>query len=72
MELSGIGRVLIAVGVLVVMVGVLLVIGSKLGIGRLPGDVSFSWGSARFYVPLATSLLLSVILTVVLNLWLRR
>ena len=41
-------------------------------LGRLPGDLSFEWGGARVYMPLATSILLSVVLTIILNLLLRR
>lgn len=72
MDLSGIGRVLIAMGLVAVVVGALFVVGAKLGVGRLPGDVSFSWGSVKVFAPLATCLLLSLLLTVVVNLLLRR
>jgi hypothetical protein len=41
-------------------------------IGRLPGDLSFERGGVKIYFPLATSIILSVILTMILNLWLRR
>ena len=36
------------------------------------GDLSFEWGGARVYMPLATSILLSIVLTIILNLLLRR
>ena len=36
-------------------------------LGRLPGDISIERGNFRFYAPIATSLLLSVLLTIVLN-----
>jgi hypothetical protein len=39
---------------------------------RLPGNFSFQSGGARIYIPRATSLLLSIVLTIVLNLILRR
>jgi hypothetical protein len=40
--------------------------------GRLPGDIAISRGPVSCFIPLATSLLLSIILTVLLNLWARR
>lgn len=72
MELSGIGRVLVVVGLLVALVGFAFVVGSRLGLGRLPGDLTFRWGSTRVFAPLATSLVVSLVLTVVINLFLRR
>ncbi len=72
MEVTSIGKVLIAIGVVVVLLGVLLVVGGALGLGRLPGDFSFRKGNVRVFVPLATCLVLSVVLTLVLSLFNRR
>ncbi|MGH9153059.1 MAG: DUF2905 domain-containing protein [Acidimicrobiales bacterium] len=72
MDASGIGRVLLVVALVAGVAGALLLIGSALGLGRLPGDLSFGRGNSRVYVPLATSILVSVVATVVLNLVLRR
>lgn len=60
--------VLILAGVALVAVGLLAAAGRRLGLGRLPGDLRVARGPVRFYAPLGTSLLLSVILTVALNL----
>jgi hypothetical protein len=62
------GRWLIAIGGVLVLIGILVIAGGRLGLGRLPGDLRWSRGNVRVYVPLGTSLLLSIILTVVLNL----
>lgn len=70
--MSDIGRVLVLFGLLLVVVGGVLVVGGRLGLGRLPGDLRFGSGGTRVYVPLGTSLLVSVVLTVVLNLLFRR
>ena len=59
---------LILGGVSLVVVGLLSRAGGGRGLGRLPGDVRAQRGPITFYSPLGTSLLLSVILTVVLNL----
>ena len=72
MDVSQIGRVLLVVAAVAGVAGALLLGASALGLGRLPGDLSFGRGNVRVYVPLATSVLLSVIATVVLNALLRR
>jgi hypothetical protein len=58
-----VGKILIVVGLVIAAVGVLVSLG--LPLGRLPGDISYRRGSFGFYFPLATSILLSVILTLV-------
>ena len=71
MDLPSLGRVLIVVGVVLAVVGVLMTLGAKIpGLGRLPGDIVVERGSFRLYIPLATSILLSLVLTGVL--WLLR
>ncbi len=66
------GRLLIAVGVVLVIAGLVFVFGRPLRLGSLPGDLSFSGRNWQIAIPLGTSLLLSVVLTIVLNLFLRR
>ena len=60
-DVGGLGRVLIIIGLAVAVVGVLLTVG--LPIGRLPGDVTVRGDGWTVYVPIATSILLSVALT---------
>ena len=55
------GKLLVIVGVLIAGIGLLVMMG--LPVGRLPGDVSYRRGNTTFYFPLATSILLSIILT---------
>jgi uncharacterized protein HemY len=55
------GRFLVVVGLVIAAIGLLLMMG--LPVGRLPGDVSYRRGNTTFYFPLATSILLSIILT---------
>ncbi len=68
METRQLGRLLVAVGLLVALVGAIFLLGG----GRLPGDLSFRRGNARIYVPLATCLIVSIVATIVLNLFFRR
>ena len=68
MPLSDLGRTLVIVGVvLAALGGVLLLTGQLPWLGRLPGDISFERGNVRFYAPIATMLLVSIILTIVLT-----
>ena len=73
MDPAPIAKILIAFGLLIALVGVvLLLVGRVPWIGRLPGDIHIQRGNFTFYFPLATSLLLSVVLTLVLYLLGRR
>lgn len=67
--MADLGRTVLVFGLLLVLVG-----GALMLFGRfhLPGDLAFRRGGVTFYVPIATSVILSVILTVALNLWLRQ
>jgi hypothetical protein len=69
-----IGRTLIALGLVILAIGVLFTISEKLPIrlGRLPGDIVIRGKNSAFYFPLATCLLLSVILSFVMWLFRRR
>jgi uncharacterized protein HemY len=58
------GRVLILLGLLIAGFGVLLTLGVP--IGRLPGDFSFRRGNFSFYFPLASSIVASIILTLLM------
>ena len=67
-----VGRALLLFGVVLLVVGGVLIVAEKLGLGRLPGDLVVERKGFRLYVPIATSILLSVVLTAVLNLFFRR
>ena len=68
-----VGKVLIAFGLLIALAGLMLVlVGRVPWIGRLPGGIHAQRGNVTFYLPLATSLLLSVVLTLLLYLLGRR
>jgi hypothetical protein len=64
--MSDFGRALVIIGVLITVVGLVLMAAGRVPwIGRLPGDIHVQRGNWSFYFPLATSLLLSVILTLI-------
>ncbi len=63
--MGDVGRILLVFGVLLVVVGGALMLFGRL---HLPGDLTFRAGNTTIYLPLATSLILSVVGTIVLNL----
>ena len=67
------GKLLIVFGLLIALAGVILVfVGRIPGLGRLPGDLRIERGNFTFYFPLATSLLVSALLTLLFWLFGRR
>lgn len=71
--MNDVAKSLIVFGFLIAVVGIVLaLVGRVPWIGRLPGDIQIQRGNWSFYFPLATSLLLSVVLTLVLHLIGRR
>ena len=72
-DLGQLGRMLLLGGALLLALGALLLVPARLAPGgRLPGDIVITRGPVSCFVPLATSLLLSLLLTILLNLWSRR
>lgn len=72
--LTDLGRWLLLMGVILAVVGGLLLLLGRLPhlpFGRLPGDFSWEKGNVRIYFPLGTMLLVSLILTILLNLLFR-
>ena len=68
-----VGRGLLVLGVVIALAGlVIMVVGRAPWLGRLPGDIHIQRGHWSFYVPLATSLLVSVLLTLLFWLFNRR
>jgi ribose/xylose/arabinose/galactoside ABC-type transport system permease subunit len=63
-------RWLLTIGAVVILLGLAWPYVSKLGLGRLPGDFRIHTSNGVFYFPLATSILLSLVLSLVL--WLFR
>lgn len=71
-EIGAIGRALVIVGVVLALIGAWLAWGPRVPwLGRLPGDFSFGGANWKVYVPLGTSIVLSIVLTLLLR-WLTR
>ncbi len=67
-----VGRFLVVAGTVMLVLGILFMAADKLPLGRLPGDLQIGTGKLRIYIPIATSLLLSIVLTLILNFFSRR
>ncbi len=67
--MQDVGRMLLVFGVLIALIG-----GGLMLFGRfqLPGDFTFRSGGVTVYVPIATSIILSIVLTIALNLFFRQ
>jgi hypothetical protein len=65
------GKMLLLLAAVLGAVGLVLIVGEKLGLGRLPGDLVWRGKRWSVHFPLATSILISLVLTVLLNLWFR-
>jgi Protein of unknown function (DUF2905) len=71
--LNGVGKLLIVLGGLLIIIGAVMVLAGKIPwFGRLPGDIYIERRNFTFVFPLATSILISVILSLVLYLFSRR
>jgi hypothetical protein len=72
-NLQFIGRFLLIAGIVIILLGLLLMLSGKISwIGRLPGDIIIQRKNFTFYFPLATSILISLLLTLIFWLFGRR
>ena len=70
---EGVGRLLLIGGVILAVLGIIVIAAPNLPfIGRLPGDIRFESDNVRVYLPLGTMVVVSLILTLLLNLLNRR
>ena len=62
---------MIVVGIILVAIGVAWLVGEKLGLGRLPGDIVIERGNLRNYIPVMTSIIISIALSLLVWLFSR-
>lgn len=72
MGLEGMARVLIGGAVVLLVVGGIMLLLSRFGLDRLPGDLVFRRGNATVYLPVGLMILISIVGTILLNIFLRR
>lgn len=65
--MNSIGKILILTGIVILIVGLIVQFGPKIPyLGKLPGDIRIERESFRFYFPITTSILISVLITLIL------
>ena len=62
-------KILIIIGIILLILGLLYPYIKKLGLGQLPGDILFKTGNSTFFFPVMTCLLISIVLTIIFNLF---
>jgi len=71
--LESFGKMILFLGLFLVVVGGLMLAGGKLfGLGRLPGDIFIQKEHFSFYFPVVTCIVLSILLTIIINIFTRR
>ncbi|MGB9762145.1 MAG: DUF2905 domain-containing protein [Caldimicrobium sp.] len=71
--MSGLGKFLILLGIIIIVFGLILTLVPKIPyLGKLPGDIYIKKDNFVFYFPLGTSILISIFLTLLLNLLFRK
>jgi hypothetical protein len=71
-SLKGIGKLFIGVAIVLLVLGALFLLLGRLGLDRIPGDLVFRRGDLTVYFPIGLMILLSIVGTILLNLFLRR
>jgi len=66
------GRILLVIGGVLIVVGGLAALGVRLPFGRLPGDIAIEGERGGIYIPIATMVIVSLVLTILVNLFWRR
>lgn len=66
------GRFLILAGSVLLVIGFIFLMADKIPLGRLPGDIRIGSDKFRIYIPIATCILLSIIITLIMNFFSRK
>jgi hypothetical protein len=69
--MGNLGKLLLVLGGVMILLGLVLLGGERLGLGRLPGDLHFSRRGFHLWIPITSALILSLMLTLLLNLFRR-
>ncbi len=70
-KLDSLGKMILTLGIVLVVMGSFLIIGGKFGLGKLPGDIFIKRGNVTFFFPIVSSIIISIILSLIFNLFRR-
>lgn len=62
------GKILIGIGTVLILLGLVFLIMNRFNIGRLPGDIFVEKGNFKFFFPVTTSIIISIVLSIILRL----
>lgn len=65
--MSSLGKMLLMMGIVLMLIGGILIIGERFGLGKLPGDIFIQKGNFTFFFPIVSTLIISLLLTLILN-----
>lgn len=68
MPLETMGKMLLGFGAVLVVTGLGLLLASRLGLGRMPGDIHIERGNFSFSFPIVTCIIVSIVASIILNL----
>ena len=66
-SMNSLGKILLMTGIALLLVGGILIIGERFGLGKLPGDIFIQKGNFTFFFPIVSTLIISLLLTLILN-----
>ena len=70
---QSLGKTLVVIGAVIVILGLLMLLGGKASFfGKLPGDIHIKGKNFTVYIPIVSMIILSIVLTIILNLFFRR
>ncbi|NLV75689.1 MAG: DUF2905 domain-containing protein [Tissierellia bacterium] len=70
--MASFGRMLLFMGLVLILLGGIFILGERFGFGKLPGDIFIQRGNFTFFFPIVSTLLISIILTLLINIFIRR
>ena len=68
---ENIGRLLLGIAAIIALVGLVFLVGGKLGLGRLPGDILIRRENLTVFLPITTMIIVSIVLTLLFSLFRR-
>ncbi len=72
-DFNSLGKIFVYIGILMLIIGGVILAGGRfLNLGRLPGDIFIQKGNFSFYFPVVTMVVVSIVLSTILNIFLKK